>query len=172
MIETLPIPRPFDLERFRLGLGRRRGRMLRLVPAPGPAGGLWIATADEDHVYYPRDAAPSAQLYTVAREIGHMLFEHDGGPAATSEIARLLLPALEPELVVSTLRSTGYSAHDTEEAELFAVLLLDYMEVEPEPSPMPLPVPSRCPVSPLPRGNTTARYDPALPKRDIRTSDA
>jgi hypothetical protein len=143
MIATLPIPRPFVLERFRLGLARRRGRMLRLVPTPGVAGGLWIATADEDHVYYPLDAAPPAQLYTIAREIGHMLLEHDGGPAATSEIARLLLPSLEPELVVSTLTHPGYSAHDIQEAELFAVLLLDYMEVEAEPtralSPVLLP---------------------------------
>lgn len=136
MIRTLPIPRPFDLERFRLGLACHRGRMLRFVPAPGfPApgvvgtGGLWIATADEDHIFYPRDATPLGQLHVIAREIGHMVLTHQGGPAATSEMARLLLPSLDPGLVVGTLGRPRYTFADEQEADLFAALLLDHMEV-------------------------------------------
>jgi hypothetical protein len=130
VIETLPMPRPFDLERFRLGLARHRGRMLRLVPAPGrDMIGLWIATADADHIFYPRDAAPLAQLNVIAREVGHMVLEHQGAPAATSEMARLLLPSLDPGLIVSTLGRAGYAAADEQEAETFAGLLLDRMEV-------------------------------------------
>jgi hypothetical protein len=133
VIETLPMPRPFDLERFRLGLAAERGRMLRFVPAPGrDMIGLWMATADTDHIFYPRDATPLAQLHVIAREIGHMVLEHQGAPAATSEMARLLLPSLslDPGLVVSTLGRAGYAAADEQEAELFAGLLLDNMEVD------------------------------------------
>lgn len=129
------MPRPFDLERFRLGLGCARGRALRLVAAPGTGsasgdGGLLIVTADEDYIFYPRDASPLEQLHVIAREAGHLLLGHAGAPAATSEIARLLLPAMEPGLVVSTLTQTRYPAADEEEAELFALLLLDHIEVD------------------------------------------
>lgn len=133
VIRALPIPRPFDLERFRLGLGRGRGRALRLVAARGGAGGLWIATADEDYVFYPRDAPAVTQLHVIARELGHLLLDHAGAPAATSEIARLLLPSMDPGLVVSTLARTSYSKQDQDEADLFALLLLDHVEVETGP---------------------------------------
>jgi hypothetical protein len=129
VIRALPIPRPFDLERFRVALSRRRGRPLRLMPVRGVAGGLWLPTMYEDHIFYPRDADTLSQLHTIAREIGHMVLDHAGGPAATSEIARLLLPSVDPGLLLSTVRG-AYSAADEQEAETFAVLLLDYMEVD------------------------------------------
>jgi hypothetical protein len=91
--------------------------------------GLWIATATEDHIFYPGDAPPLGQLYVIAREIGHMVLAHEGAPAATSEMARLLLPALDPALVVATLGKARYPAADEQEAEAFAALLLDHMEV-------------------------------------------
>ncbi len=135
MIRALPMPRPFDLERFRLGLGCDRGRALRLVAAPGTAKGLCIATADEDYIFYPRDAPAVTQLHVIARELGHLLLGHAGAPAATSEIARLLLPSMDPGLVVTTLTRTRYSPRDEDEAELFALLLLDHVEVEERASP-------------------------------------
>jgi hypothetical protein len=128
VIRALPIPQPFDLELFRVALGRWRGRGLRLVPTPGMSGGLWLPTMREDHIFYPRDASTLVQLQVIAREIGHMVFGHVGGPTANSEIARLLLPCVDPSLLLSTVR-TAYSAADEEEAATFAVLLLDYMEV-------------------------------------------
>jgi hypothetical protein len=130
VIAALPIPRPFDLERFRLALSRQRERTLRFVPAPRTTQGLWIAAGDEDHIFYPRDATPLRQLHVIAREIGHMVLEHDDAPSASSEIARLLLPSLDPELVVTTLGRPRYTEADRKEADLFAVLLLDHMEVE------------------------------------------
>jgi hypothetical protein len=128
VVKALPIPRPFDLEKFRIALGRRRRRPLRLTPVRGVTGGLWVATLHEDHIFYPDDAGPLRQLHVIAREIGHMVLDHAGGPAATSEIARLLLPSVDPGLLLSTVR-TSYSAADEREADTFAVLLLDYMEV-------------------------------------------
>jgi hypothetical protein len=127
VIRALPIPRPFDLERFRIALGRRRRRPLLLTPVRGASGGLWLATMYEDHIFYPADASTLKQLHVIAREIGHMVLDHHGGSAATSEIARLLLPSVDPGLLLSTVR-TSYSAADEQEAEMFAVLLLDYME--------------------------------------------
>jgi hypothetical protein len=129
VVRALPIPRPFDLERFRIALSRRRRRPLRLIPVRGGSGGLWLAAVFEDHIFYPGDASTLGQLHTIAREIGHMVLEHPGGPTATSQIARLLLPSVDPGLLLSTVR-TAYSAADEQEAETFAVLLLDYMEVD------------------------------------------
>jgi hypothetical protein len=126
VIRALPIPRPFDLEKFRVALSRWRGRPLRLTPVRGVAGGLWLAAMYEDHIFYPDDASTLTQLHVIAREIGHMVLDHAGGPAATSEIARLLLPSVDPRLLLGTVR-TAYSAADEQEADTFAVLLLDYM---------------------------------------------
>jgi hypothetical protein len=128
VVRALPIPRPFDLERFRVALGRRRRRPLLLTPVRGASGGLWLATLYEDHVFYPAGADTLRQLHVIAREIGHMVLGHAGGSVAPSEIARLLLPSVDPALLLSTVRTT-YSAADEHEAETFAVLLLDYMEV-------------------------------------------
>jgi hypothetical protein len=129
VVRALPIPRPFDLERFRIALGRRRGRPLLLTPVRGASGGLWLATMYEDHIFYPGDVAMLEQLRVIAREIGHMVLGHCGGPAATSEIARLLLPSVDPRLLISTVRPC-YSAADEQEADTFAALLLDFMEVD------------------------------------------
>lgn len=82
----------------------------------------------EDHIFYPADVGTLSQLHVIAREIGHMVLDHAGAPSATSEIARLLLPSVDPGLLLSTVR-TSYSPADEQEAETFAVLLLDYMEV-------------------------------------------
>jgi IrrE N-terminal-like domain len=137
VVRALPVPRPFELERFRVALERRRGRTLRFVAAhrgdtdapDGPApDGLWIATTEADYIFYDQGAAPLRQLYIMAREIGHMVFGHEGGPASASEIARLVLPAIDPGLVLSTLGRTTYTAAEEDEAELFAVMLLDHME--------------------------------------------
>jgi hypothetical protein len=123
------------LEQFRVALARHRGRKLRFVPTAGrelagrELAGLWISTAIEYHVFYPSGAPPLGQLYVIAREIGHMVLAHEGAPAATSEIARLLLPALDPALVVATLGRARYTVADEQEAEAFAALLLDHMEV-------------------------------------------
>jgi IrrE N-terminal-like domain len=137
LVRALPVPRPFELEPFRVALGRRRGRPLRFAAAQvgeagtsgGPApDGLWIATTSADYIFYNQGAAPLRQLYIIAREIGHMVFGHEGGPASASEIARLVLPALDPGLVLSTLGRTTYTTAEENEAELFAVMLLDHME--------------------------------------------
>jgi hypothetical protein len=129
VVRGLPVPRPFELERFRGALGRWRGRTLRVVGAAGgEPDGLWIATTDADYIFYDQGAAPLRQLSIIAREIGHMVLGHEGGPASASEIARLVLPAIDPGLVLSTLGSTSYTAAEQEEAELFAVMLLDRME--------------------------------------------
>ena len=130
LVRALPVPRPFELERFRVALERRRGRTLRFVAAQRGCGsdGLWIATTGADSILYDQVAPPLRQLYIIAREIGHMVFGHQGGPASASEIARLVLPALDPDLVLSTLGRTRYTADEENEAELFAVMLLDRME--------------------------------------------
>jgi hypothetical protein len=131
VIAALPLPRPFELEAFRVALGRQRGRALHLVPAPGARDGLRIAAATADYLYYPAHVPPLRQLQVIATELGHMLLDHEGTPTATSQIARLLLPSLDPALTVSTLGRFRYSTAQHREAALFAALLLDHMETAP-----------------------------------------
>jgi len=130
VIEALPLPRPFELEQFRAALSSRRGRGLHFVPAAGARDGLWIAADSADYIYFPADALPLRQLQVIATELGHMLLEHEGTPTATSQIARLLLPSLDPALVVSTLGRFRYSTAQHREAAQFAAILLDQMETD------------------------------------------
>lgn len=128
IIATLPLPRPFELEEFRRALSRQRQRALRFIPAPGARDGLWIAAHTSDYIYYPAGVAPLRKLQVIVTELGHMLLEHEGTPTATNQIARLLLPSLDPALTVATLRRFRYSPAQHREAATFAALLLDHME--------------------------------------------
>jgi hypothetical protein len=131
VIETLPLPRPFELERFRVALGRQRGRGLHFVQARGVRDGLWIAGDTADYLYYPADVPQLRQLQVIATELGHMLLDHEGTPTATNQMARLLLPSLDPALTISTLDRFRYTTAQRREAAAFADLLLDRMETAP-----------------------------------------
>jgi hypothetical protein len=135
LIKSLPIPRPFDLERFRENLERHRGRPLLMIPAKTPpdCSGLWIGTRDADYILYERATTSLHQWHIVAHESGHMLLGHGGIPIADEEFARLLFPDLDPELVRSTLARSAYTDAKEREAETFATLLLHQVTVQQPP---------------------------------------
>jgi hypothetical protein len=127
MIKALPVPAPFDLERFRANIERHRGRRLRLhaIPTKPDCSGLWIATRDADHIYYASDTTPLHQWHIIGHEAGHMLFGHQGASSGEEDLARLLFPSLDPAMVRAILARSAYTDTEEEEAETFASVLLE-----------------------------------------------
>jgi hypothetical protein len=122
------IPRPFSIEAFRAQLAHDRGRPLHLHVLPTPSGegeacGMWLATADADHVFHARGTSPMHELNIILHEIGHMLCDHVGyGPPETPSP---LFSLLDPAMVQRVLMRTRYSTPEEEAAELMAALILE-----------------------------------------------
>jgi hypothetical protein len=133
MIASLPVPEPFDLERFRVSLERHRGRPLLLLPAAIAAdcSGMWAGTEEADFIFYAQDTTPVHQRHIVAHEIGHMAFDHRGTKVDGDQLARLLFPDLSPALVRSSLARSAYSDDEECEAETFASVLLGRARARP-----------------------------------------
>lgn len=131
IIDSLPIPHPFDADAFRAALETRRNRRLVLTAAPLPPGctGLWAASQSADYIFYGQHATPAEQLRVISHEIGHMTLGHRGTRVSASEFARLLFPHLDPRKVASALALVPivarYSETEEDEAETFASLLLE-----------------------------------------------
>lgn len=126
MIASLPVPDPFDLERFRLNLEGHRGKPLLFLPAAiaTECSGAWIGTEDADFIFYARDTTSVHQRHIVVHEIGHMAFGHCGTKADGDALARVLFPDLSPALVQSSLARSVHSGDEECEAETFASILL------------------------------------------------
>lgn len=135
VIDTLVIPRPFDVDRFLASLAEKRGRKITLIP--GRLGtdqpcGMLISTTDTDYIYCASNVPPLQARHTVMHEVGHLLLDHctsapdcDDVPQASGDDAlRQLLPTLSPALVRRILGRTVYATGQEREAELFASLVL------------------------------------------------
>jgi hypothetical protein len=122
------IPHPFSIEAFCAHLARDRGRPLYLHVLPNPSGegepcGMWLATAEADHVFHARGTSPLHQLNIILHEIGHMLCDHAGYGLDGSAAA--LFPLLDPAMVQRVLLRSRYSTPEEEAAELMAALILE-----------------------------------------------
>lgn len=140
IVDNLPIPRPFTLDRFLRELGDRRGRLIQLVPArlgaTAPCG-LLVSTDDIDYVCYAENTSPLHRWHIIFHELGHLELDHEGPrvtlppddrleaePEHADPVAamRLLLPDLSPALIRRLLTRTAYHAEEERTAELFATL--------------------------------------------------
>jgi hypothetical protein len=123
----LDIPAPFDLAEFAARLARRRNRPIRLHPftsVPGMPCGLWISTADADHVYYEQGTTPFHATLIALHEIAHILLGHHG-PAAWQDLARHIAPGIHPSLARHILGRSAYTTPEEREAETLASLILE-----------------------------------------------
>jgi len=145
LVSRLNMPVPFDLDEFVGMLGRERGRPIHLIAREMPAGvpsGLMVSMEDADYVLYERRAQSLHRTLIILHEIGHCLLpgpdgEGEGGHACpthvaagqemavTLEVARSLLPTLDPQVVLRTLGRTSYGLAEERAAELFATLVLE-----------------------------------------------
>lgn len=138
LIETLPIPEPFDIPIFLSRLAARRGRRIELIAAALPSTplcGMLVSTGDADYIVHAVDTTPLHAQHIDMHEVGHLLLGHTsstgvaGGrqvrpDVAEQEAVRALLPSLSPALIRRVLGRTTYSDADECEAELFASMLL------------------------------------------------
>jgi hypothetical protein len=123
LLRGIPIPHPFDLDAFCAGLAARRGRPLHLRPVPGLSAdapcGLWIGTAEADHVFYDPGTSPLHAEHIVLHELAHILSGHTGSAGALDR----LFPDLDPATVRHVLGRVGYTTAQEREAEMIASLI-------------------------------------------------
>src|ERR671933_554467 len=116
-LHELELPSPFDVHRFCAGLAARRGRQIHLRPLTleGGPSGLWIAGPDADFIFYEERTAPLHQLQITLHEICHIVCGHRPIEMSQAEVAGLLFPDLQEEIVRRALQRGSYST--TEERE-------------------------------------------------------
>jgi hypothetical protein len=129
-LSEIDIPRPFDLDAFVRQIGQQRNRRVVLHPwsnenAGDGLCGAWIATNDEDHLYYERATNPAHQAHVIFHEVAHMLFGHT--LRANTDAGPRLMPDLDPDMIrrVLMLARTTYLTPEEQEAELLATVIGD-----------------------------------------------
>ncbi|MEU6210824.1 toxin [Streptomyces sp. NPDC047023] len=128
MVRRLDIPAPYDVNEVCDLMESRRGRPLSVLPMTMPVyegspSGIWIETEESDYILFQEKTSRAHQEHIVAHEIGHMLLNHRSSPADQDEVARLLMPNLDPSLVRTVLARTSYEALEEQQAEVVASLL-------------------------------------------------
>ena len=122
-LRGIRIPSPFDLDAFCAEVELRRGRPLIRRPVAGLSAeapcGLWIGTANADHVFYDPGTSPLHAEHIVLHELAHILSGHSGGEGA---LARLF-PDLDPATVTRVLGRVSYTTAQEREAEMMASLI-------------------------------------------------
>ncbi len=129
IVKRLTLPQPFTLEAFRACVAEQRGRPLHLhelppVAAGGPCG-VWIATADADHVWVEAGTSALHRTHITLHEIGHMLAGHT---LLDSAYATRLMPDLGADAVAKMLARTSYSTEQERIAETLATLIAQRAE--------------------------------------------
>jgi hypothetical protein len=79
MVDCLPIPWPFTVERFVQILGEQRSRPIHLVAAQLGASApcsLLVVTAEVDYICYASNTSWLHQLHLVLHEVAHLLLGH------------------------------------------------------------------------------------------------
>lgn len=127
LIDGISVPATADSGALCLAVAERLDRPIQLLPLPLPADapcGIVITTPNVHHVAYDNRTSPLHQRHIVAHELGHLLAGHAARPVGGSDLARLLMPTLDPGVVTSVLgRVPGYDERAEWEAEIIADLL-------------------------------------------------
>lgn len=125
LVRTLPVPVPWDRNAFIDGVARLRGRPIRVVPtvdklALSPCG-LWMKRDHDDIVIHEAGTSEYHVDQIVCHEIGHMVLEHDGGPAKMIFATALAgFDAAAGEI----FGRTGFGDERERDAELFASMVM------------------------------------------------
>lgn len=126
-MRDLDIPEPFTIEGFCGTLARQRGRPLRLHQLPDGSAedmpcGAWLADATADHIVYEPGTSPLHRDHIILHELAHMLCGHALG--RDEDMARYLLPDLDPGLTQRMLARASYTTDQEREAEILAGMIL------------------------------------------------
>jgi hypothetical protein len=123
-LRRVEVPAPFSLDVFCANVVEARDRTLHLVPFRSwdsvlPSG-FWIPSAGEDYVFFDGNASPSLQEHIVLHEVWHMLGGHAPKSLDDPKVLRMLLPDLDPDVIVGVMRRTSYADPEERDAEGFA----------------------------------------------------
>jgi hypothetical protein len=127
LVGELEFSQACDIKTLCARIADRRGRPIRLLARKFPPGGptgLCISTDRADYIIYQESTSPLHQEHIILHEIGHLLCEHETKLLFDSELARTLLPNLDPRMVQRVLGRSHYSSRQEQEAEIVASLIL------------------------------------------------
>ncbi|MFI5782906.1 hypothetical protein [Nocardia sp. NPDC051570] len=125
-IRELGLPASCGLDELMAAIAAMRGRPIRAVAVPLPVSrpcGLWISTDTEDLVFYEADTTRLRQEHIILHELGHMICGHSGEGLIDGELARMLFPDLNIQLLRSMLPRSAYDDRQETEAEVMASVL-------------------------------------------------
>ncbi|MBB6174326.1 hypothetical protein HNR23_004386 [Nocardiopsis mwathae] len=128
LLRQLDLDAPLDVRVLCERLGEHRGRPIKLVPHPLPvpgAFGLWVGTAQADHIYYQKETTPAHQDHIILHEIGHIISGH-GGNKNDADLWSQVFPDLPPELIRRILMRDGYGPEHEREAEMVATVIKEW----------------------------------------------
>lgn len=133
----IPVPTTADSAALCAAVAERLDRPVQLLPLPLPTGapcGIVISTPQRHYVAYDNRTSPLHQRHIVAHELGHLLAGHAARSVGTTDLARLLMPTLDADMITSVLgRVPGYDERAEWEAEVIANLLRRHAGQRPTP---------------------------------------
>jgi hypothetical protein len=127
IVDSLDIPVPFHLQAFCDRLQERRGRPLSLRPValpPGSPSGVCVSTQATDYIFFEVSTSSLHQEHIVLHEIGHLLWGHQTAMTGSEQVLQLLLPSLDPRVVMSMLGRGDCTGITEQQAELVATLIM------------------------------------------------
>ncbi len=127
ILASLDLDPVFTLSDLHRAVQSRRGRPLHLLPQQMPSRGpcgLWISGRHADYVFYDAATSPVHQLALVGHEFGHMLFDDAATSAQARELAALLMPDLDLQLVSRLMARSSYEQYRERRAEVFASVVV------------------------------------------------
>ncbi|WP_427889187.1 hypothetical protein ACQHIV_38095 [Kribbella sp. GL6] len=117
---TVPMPAPFDQDRFLAGIAELRGRPIEvLTSAVDVPCGLLVSTDAIDYILAPSNTTSLHRQHIVFHEVAHLLCEHGEGTTVPAPV----LPGLSADLVRRVLGRSAYTDPQEREAELVATFL-------------------------------------------------
>lgn len=128
-LKGLDLDLPLDVEQLCTRYGERRGRPIKLLAHPLPAGvpnGIWLAAEDADYFFYQKNTSRAHQDQIVIHEFGHLIAGHQMLGAVSA--AALAATGPSDDDSDAALARTCYSDDREWEAEMLASLILTWAE--------------------------------------------
>lgn len=126
-----------DVAGFCERLGERRRRPIVLLPFTATTdspSGIWVKGDQRDYVFFDQTTSAVQQEAIIWHEVAHLLLDHPG-PAVDPEQSRLLLPDLDPAIVLRMLSRHAYGTSVEREAErLASFLMIDHAHLRRTPA--------------------------------------
>lgn len=123
-LQGLDLDLPLDVTQLCDLYGERRGRPIKLIAHPLPAGmpnGVWLAASDADYFFYQLNTTPVHRDAIIIHEFGHMIAGHQ----MLGDAAAVLAGPAAGE-TDAALERTCYSDEREWEAEMLASLIISW----------------------------------------------